>query len=239
MFRARDLVGFSVASTELKVQSLLVQWIKRFAFSLSGWVDLMSFWFLSHFNASPIEVFSHPFDFDPAVLPPFYAAIFEAWNAVHGSGSVSGLVIASASPLPVDSISCKACYQMLLSFNPCVPHCVSKFRLLYQIDWRSTWHSLFLLPLDRQVIDLNWKVAHGVLYTADRLVSFGYAIPNACFCGFPLFETLQHLFFHCPLVQSGISFIQSLLFGASPAAPTMEESRYDMITLFRRCISIS
>ena len=24
------------------------------------------------------------------------------------------------------------------------------------------------MPLERQVIDLNWKVAHGVLYTAER-----------------------------------------------------------------------
>ena len=32
---------------------------------------------------------------------------------------------------------------------------------------------LFLMSLDRQVSDLNWKVAHGVLDTADRLVSFG------------------------------------------------------------------
>ena len=178
----------------------------------------------SCFNAPPLEVFSRPFDFSPDVLPPFYAALLNAWRALHGSSSVSGLVVdsTSSSPLSVELMSCKSCYQLLLSFNPCVPHCVSKFCLSYQIDWPSTWLSLFLLPLDRQVIDLNWKVAHGVLYTADRLISFGYAIPSACFCGFPL-ESSSHLFFHCPLAQSGISFIQSLLFLASPSAPTIEE----------------
>lgn len=171
-----------------------------------------------------LRFFSRPFDFNPDVLPPFYVALLKAWRALWGSASMSGLVVAStsASPLPIDAVSCKACYQLLLSFNLCVPHFVSKFRASYQVDWPSTWRSLFLLPLDRQVIDLNWKVAHGVLYTADRLISFGYAIPPACFCGFPS-ETPQHLFFGCPLAQSGISFIQSLLFRASPVAPSIEE----------------
>ena len=67
------------------------------------------------------------------------------------------------------------------------------------------------MPLDRQVIDLNWKIAHGVLYTAERLASFGYPFQTACFCGAQL-EDLEHLFFSCPLAQSGIAWIQSGLF---------------------------
>lgn len=224
MYHSRDLGGFSVVSTEFKVQSLLVQWIKRFASSPSGWVELMSFWFRFFFDASPQEVFSSPHAYNADVLPPFYSALLKAWRAVRGSGSVSGLVVdsSSANPLSVNLVSCKICYQLLLSFNPCVPHCVTKFQASYQIDWPSTWRSLFFLPLDRQVIDFGWKVAHGVPYTADRLISFGYAVPSACFCGYPS-ETLSHLLFHCPLAQSGISFVQSLLFRASPMAPAVEE----------------
>lgn len=224
VIHARENGGFSVVSTGFKVQSLLVQWIKRFASSPSGWVGLMSFWFYSHFNASPMQVFSDPFSFDPDVLRPFYAALLKAWRALDGSGSPNGLVIASssASPIPVNVITCKQCYQLLLSFNPCTPHCVVKFRPVFpNIDWLSTWNSLFLLPLDRQVIDLSWKVAHGVLYTAERLVSFGYDFPLACFCGHHT-ESLRYLFFDCPLAQSGISWIQSLLTRASPFAPSIE-----------------
>ena len=33
--------------------------------------------------------------------------------------------------------------------------------------------SLSLFSIDRPVIDLSWKIAHGVLYTAARLFSFG------------------------------------------------------------------
>ena len=67
------------------------------------------------------------------------------------------------------------------------------------------------MPLDQQVWDLDWKIAHGVLYTAERFVSFGYHYPLSCFCSYHT-ESLEHLFFSCPLVQS-------LLFHASPTAP--------------------
>lgn len=77
------------------------------------------------------------------------------------------------------------------------------------------------MPLDRLASDLNWKVAHGVLYTADRLISFGYAIPSGCFCGYHL-ESAEHLFFSCPLAQSGIAFVQSLLSVAAPLAPSID-----------------
>ena len=181
VFHSRENGGFSVVSTEFKVQSLLVRWIKRFASSPSGWVGLMTYWFLFFFDASPFEVFSDPFGFDPDVLPPFYAALLKAWRVLGGSGSPSGLVVASstAHPVSVESITCKQCYQVLLSMNPCHPHCVVKFSQPFpSLDWLSTWQSLFFLPLDRQVIDLNSRVAHGVLYTAERLCSFGTIFPG-------------------------------------------------------------
>ena len=59
--------------------------------------------------------------------------------------------------------------------------------------WSSTWQ-LFLFSLDRPVIDLSWKISHGVLYTAARLFLFGlnYGVP--CFCCIAP-ETSEHLFF--------------------------------------------
>ena len=76
------------------------------------------------------------------------------------------------------------------------------------------------MPLDRGVIDLLWKVCHGALLTVDRLISFGYDYPPACFCGHPL-ETAEHLFFHCPLAKSGVDWVQSLLFCVVTAAPSI------------------
>ena len=76
------------------------------------------------------------------------------------------------------------------------------------------------MSLDRLVIDLCWRFSHGVLYTGERLVGFGYNIVPNYLCGHPL-ETLYHLFFWCQLAQSGISWVQSLLFRAAPLAPTL------------------
>lgn len=62
----------------------------------------------------------------------------------------------------------------------------------------TTWKLLSLFPLNRAITDLNWKIAHGVLYTVDRLISFGYGLDPTCFCSSPV-ETAPHLFYECPL----------------------------------------
>ena len=70
--------GFPAVDVNLKVWSLLSQWIERFASSPSGWVSLMSHWFESSFNASPVTVVSRPYSFDPGVLSPFYKSLLFA-----------------------------------------------------------------------------------------------------------------------------------------------------------------
>ena len=102
-----------------------------------------------------------------------------------------------------------------------VRHCLGKFFPVYgSLDWPSTWRSLSFFDPDRQVTDLCWKIAHGVLYTAQRLVSFGLPVPPSCFCGSPV-ESLEHLFFFCPLAQSVLSWLQSLLFSFSFMCPAL------------------
>ena len=59
-----------------------------------------------------------------------------------------------------------------------------------------------------------------MLYTVDRLLSFGYSYDPCCFCGYTL-ESAAHLFFYCPLADSIISWIQSLLFQFSPTSPSL------------------
>ena len=54
-------------------------------------------------------------------------------------------------------------------------------RVYGDLYWPSTWSQLFCFNLDRPVIDLSWKVADGVLYTADRLIGFGYDVDATFF----------------------------------------------------------
>jgi ABC-type sulfate transport system permease subunit len=48
--------------------------------------------------------------------------------------------------------------------------------------------------LDRPVVDVNWKIAHGIIYTASRLInSFGMVnIDVLCHCRDDE-ESLEHL----------------------------------------------
>ena len=113
-------------------------------------------------------------------------------------------------------------YSCLLSAALVTPHCEAKFFPQFgPLYWSCTWRQLFFLDLNHQVIDLAWKVTHGVLYIASRLVSFGYSVTMVCFCG-PVSETLVHLFIDCPLSQSILSWLQSLMFRWSCLAPSLE-----------------
>ena len=193
--------------------------------SSSGWALFFRLHCRACFGQSPWDVLSGPAPFDPGGLPPFYRDLLLAWKAVDGAFSVAkaALVIGVSSGLvsaPVSGVSTKSVYTYLLSEHRSDPHCVAKFARQYgPLYWPLTWDQLHWFDMDRPVIDLSWKVAHGVLYTAERLSSFGYAVPTDCFCG-PAVESLEHLFFSCPLAQSVLSWLFSLMFRCSPLAPS-------------------
>ena len=212
--------GFSVTHTYYKTCTLLLQWVRRFLISPNAWISLMTFWYFDRFGVSPMDVFSSPSDFEPSLLPPFYCSLLKAWRTAGGcfSPSLNSLAIGDSSAA---SFSCKSVYKFILSSNVVSPHCVEKFCPAFGgLHWTTTWKQLCFLPLDQKYTDLNWKISHGVLYTAARLSSFGYNYVTACFCGHPL-ETSDHLFFDCPLACSGIDWIQSLIYVASPLAPSI------------------
>ena len=201
--------SFSVVNVQLKVWALLLQWVRRFSLSPSPWVSLFTFWWNQGFRASPVQILSSPLRFPgTGGLPGFYSALLTAWRSANGAflPNRGWLCVGSGlTVMPVTSLSTKSAYLMLLSHRSAIPHCVVKFFVPFGcVYWSATWRQLFFFHTDRQAIDRSWKVAHGVLYTADRLSSFGYAIPTVCFCGHPL-ETLDHLFFSCPLADSVLS----------------------------------
>ena len=207
------LGGFSVVDFQCKVLAFHVQWVRRFVSSPSSWVSFMVFWFSSVPAAPPHAVFSSPNDYPVDFLHPFYRSLLLAWQACKGSFQVSTLGIGSGFKFcPISSLTTRSSYLLLLSDNAVSPHCEVKFFPLFgSLYWSWTWRQLFFFDLDRPVIDLAWKVSHGVLYTAERLASFGYDLSTSCFCSDPM-ESLQHLFFYCPLAVSVFSWVQSLMF---------------------------
>ena len=217
--------SLGVVSFRYKVHALLAQWVRRYATAPNVWAPMMTFWLFDRFGVDPQTVLATPslFLLVASGLSAFYRALLLAWTALHGSLSQAGLIVGSADTtiLRADSLTCKSCYHLLLSLNSAQPNCVVTFRSNYGgLDWDSTCKILFFMPLDRKPIDLCWKVAHAVLYTAHSLVTFGLNVPLYCLCGHSD-ETLELLFFHCPLSQSGLDWIQSLLFLFSPLAPAI------------------
>ena len=89
---------------------------------------------------------------------------------------------------------------------------MAKFAHFGDLYWSTTWRLLFFCPMDLPVIDLSWKVAHGAVFTAARLCHFGY---NVSLGGDPRPV-------YCPLAQSGISWLQSLLFRCTLLSPVFE-----------------
>ena len=118
-------------------------------------------------------------------------------------------------------LSSKIAYLFLLAENYTVPHCVAKFRLTFgALYWPSTWRQLYFANFDRSVLDFSWKVPHGNVLTAQRLISIGFHVSQHCFCG-PVHESLSHLLFACPLAQCVLSWLQSLMFRYSSMSPVL------------------
>ena len=109
--------------------------------------------------------------------------------------------------------------QLVLKFIPELNgflRCGRAGALLYFLLWTSATPSIrFTLTFS-----LNWKLAHGVLYTAQRLASFRLPVPLPCFCGAPV-ESLDPFFFYCPLACSVLSWLQSLMFSFSFMCPAL------------------
>ena len=134
------------------------------------------FWVSNQLHAIIDAVLANPFAFHSGLLPPCYRAMLSAWGEVEGSYSQPCCFFGVASLssyhcCPITEASAKHVYQFLQSESRCPPHCVEKFSSQYgKLYWPSTWSQLFCFNLHRSVIDLPWKVAHGVVYTADLLI---------------------------------------------------------------------
>lgn len=179
----------------------------------------MSFWFTSLFRSSPVEVFSCPFAFALERLPSFYNALLLAWHSLKGAFCVWSLVPSQALKFPLfwtfrPNPTICFFYLDITSLLIVSPNFVPNSGT-YTGPPPGNPYPFPSFFLDRPVFYFAWKIAHRVLYTADRLVSFGYNVPPLCLCGLAP-ETLQHLFFACALAQSVLSWLQSLMVNASP-----------------------
>ena len=69
------------------------------------------------------------------------------------------------------------------------------------------------------MVDLNWEIARGVLYTGAHLaINFGmHQVDSRCFCA-AADEMLEHLFFKCKLARLSVAWVYNNLEHINPTA---------------------
>ena len=216
--------GLNFPSFALRASAFHVQWIKRYFDPKDAkWKSFFQF-FLE--RSLPAGFLRDPQRIkDAPLLPGFYVDVLNAWRALQGHAAPHSDVFEygpADSPVPVSGLTVKVAYQFLEHKDAKPPHCVGKYSPVYpEVVWPAVWRQVHCCAIDRKVTDHAWKIAHGVLYTADRLVGWGLQdVDPECFCGRGP-ETIPHLFFHCPLAQSVIGWVLSLLADALPNPPAL------------------
>lgn len=221
----KSMGGFGVIDFELQSEAFALQWIRRyFALTPGKWKSFFSFYLMSCLTATPAEVLAYG-NFPRRyinLLPSYYQVMIRAWFKFDGGNhnNILCLDASSAKPKTLPELSTHATYVIGRRLITPEPHCIRKFLPQYgPLYWSETWQQIHLTSLDRPVVDLNWKVAHGVLYTASRLVdSFGMAgIDRQCHCGADD-ETLHHLFFECGYARFLVGWVYFHLLLYDPTA---------------------
>ncbi|CAB4018750.1 Hypothetical predicted protein [Paramuricea clavata] len=239
----KALGGFGVIDFELKAKAFSLQWVRRYFSPAPGkWKAFFSFFLLSCLSVMPVQALS--VNTFPrrliSLLPSYYQFLLRAWFQFDG-GVVDGLLsldVSSDRPRSLPEITSHVAYVIGRRLVTPEPHCIGKFRPTYgPLYWSQTWDQVHLTTLDRPVVDVNWKIAHGVLYTASRLVnSFGMAnIEVRCHCRADE-ETLEHLFFECAYARILVGWVYFNLMVVCPSAPpfTVEELLFGINTNRRR-----
>ena len=193
--------GFGIVDFELKADAFALQWLKRFFSAGRGkWKNFLTFFISALLGCEPCEALLSSFSRrQMRSLPEFYRTIFRVWQSLDGglTGDELSIAASSASPLAVECLSSRNVYEISQNSLNSQPHFLAKYGPQYgPLHWPQTWSQLHLCPFDRLVIDLNWQIAHSVLYTGSRLgTRFNIAnIDTRCFCRADE-ETLEHLFF--------------------------------------------
>ena len=216
--------GFGVIDFQLKADAFALQWVKRFFASDRGkWKNFFTFFVSASLQSEPREaLLSRVTRRQMSTMPEYYQVIFRVWQSLDGGLHDDELCLAasSASPLAVERMSSRNVYKLSQDHLNVQPHCLGKFAPQYgPLHWPQTWSQLHLCPFDRIVTDLNWQIAHGVLYTGARLgIRFNITtVDPRCFCRADD-ETLEHLFFECELARLLVAWVHFNLWQISPSA---------------------
>lgn len=222
--------GLGVVDITRKMTALHFLWVKRLLLHPHlPWTTFFRQYLRRAFPGRSVHnilLLRYPPKYAMEALPPFYRAVMTAWFSlerqfVEGEYIVSG---PKQTSMKLSVVTVKFVYGALSSLQRTQHRCVDKYsRWGLSVDWPTVWMNLHLWRFVRPIRDISWLVAHGILPTADRLLTFGMHVDPLCDCG--QHESLQHLFFGCAFAQRVLAWYTTMLrrFRPNSSSPTVQE----------------
>ncbi|KAJ8035265.1 hypothetical protein HOLleu_22431 [Holothuria leucospilota] len=78
------------------------------------------------------------------------------------------------------------------------------------LPWDEIWRAVWDNTLDNKLIDFQWRVAHNVLFTGDRVARFGIGDGKCPRASCNAIESPKHLFWECPNAHHIVNWAQSM-----------------------------
>ena len=213
--------GLGVVHVSHKIQALHAIWVRH----LLEYQDQPCMFFFQHYlrvafagrPVSQILLLPAPSRTALNLLPPFYRSVMSSWFSLSRRWEGDDIVVAGpgTTVCPLRSLTVRFVYRELVRLSNVAHRCVSKYETWgITVEWHSVWRNLQLWRYVREVRDTNWKIAHGILPTADRLLRYNSTTDPCCHCG--QHESLVHLLVECPLAKQLFAWYQTLVRRASP-----------------------
>ena len=234
--------GFGVCNIRLKMLALHAQWVRRFVTPTAGkWSSFFHHYLRKVFLAEPVlRVFGFSQHSNRTLrkLPSFYASVLYAWQQLSGfrdsNGNLLAQLLPNSPPTPVHLLSAKAAYQSLMVSCFVPPVCEERFRNLNVSSWSLVWLMIHKCKFIRPILDTAWKIAHGVIPTADRLIHFQMNVSPLCFS--QELESLEHLFHSCTTTSQVLMWYSNLLSSHLHNAPLV--SIKHVLVGFERALAV-
>ena len=195
------LGGQNIVNIDLKLKTLLLKHIQSLiAGNKAKWTYFAIYWLGMYLRKYNLEFASLKIPHSD-YIPPFYKKCLDTLREFE-----------SIPNAKLGNLSCKEMYKILLNSNKTHPRIESiHANISYPLLWKSL-NNKFVDPFAR---DVSWKIAHEIIPVQQLLCKYKISkVPECSFCNFPL-ESIEHLFYSCPIVSPVYEFITDYLSAAA------------------------
>ena len=200
---SKDKGGISLVDVRMKIASIQMCQISKIIYNKTlSWTAFGDFWLGIQLKKFSDYDFSNSIPHCIEDKPNYYDSLSKVLNFICNLDS---------DIIPAKNARCRSFYLKLLNVfmekNELVV--VQKFK---DIDFTKVFLNVSNRTIDPLIVNVSYKLAHGVLPVADRLNSFGINIDKLCtFCKKEN-ETMPHLFVYCTHIQWCKKYIASWIF---------------------------